>query len=162
MLACGLSMKQQASEDEIHEGLNNMCDDIGCPLKFHKDKILHFDDTSGPAAAAQWEVTFEDISSAAAAAHRKVEKEASYASYRASKKFPNNRKCIYLERETCNKHNSISDLTTPPKRNKLTIKHIIPGCYVYGKEDLRPGMHSHGGTGYVTECIGENYLRKFK
>ena len=45
--------------------------------------------------------------------------------------------------------------------NKFTIKHISPGCYVYVEEDLQPGMHSHGGTGYVTECIGKSALRKF-
>ena len=28
------------------------------------------------------------------------------------------------------------------------------------KEDFRPGIHSHGGTGYVTECIGDA-LRTF-
>ena len=105
-------------------------------MNFYNDTIIPFEDTSGADAAAHQEVTFKYISGAAAAAQRKVEKEASYASYRASKKFPNNRKCIYLERETCNKHNSISDITTPPKRNKLTIKHIIPGCYVCVEEDL--------------------------
>ena len=45
--------------------------------------------------------------------------------------------------------------------NKLTIKHISSGCYVYVEEDLRPGIHSHCRTGYVTECIGENDLRTF-
>ena len=29
------------------------------------------------------------------------------------------------------------------------------------EEDLRPGMHSQGGTGYVIECISEKYLRNF-
>ena len=48
-----LSMKQQpASDDEIHEGINNMCNDIGFPLKFYNDTILPFEDTSGAAAAA--------------------------------------------------------------------------------------------------------------
>ena len=64
-----LSMKQQqASDDEIYEGLNNMCNAIGCPLRFYWDTILHFEDKSGAAAAAQWNVTFEDTSGTAAAA----------------------------------------------------------------------------------------------
>ena len=44
--------QQQACNDEIYEGLNKMCSEIGCPLKFYKDKILPFEDTSGAAAAA--------------------------------------------------------------------------------------------------------------
>ena len=45
--------------------------------------------------------------------------------------------------------------------NTLTIKHISTGCYIYAEEDLRPGIHSHGGTGYTSECIGKKYLRTF-
>ena len=60
--------QQQASDDEIYEGLNNMCNAIGCPLRFYWDTILHFEDKSGAAAAAQWNVTFEDTSGTAAAA----------------------------------------------------------------------------------------------
>ena len=48
-----------------------MCNDIGCPLKFYKDTILLFEDTSGAAAAAQW----------------KVDRETSDASSQASKEF---------------------------------------------------------------------------
>ena len=66
-----------------------MCNEIGCPLKFYKDTILPFEDTSGAAAAAQRKVTFEDTSGAAEAAQRKVDKEASDASSRASKEFSN-------------------------------------------------------------------------
>ena len=67
-----LSMQQQqASRDEIYEGLNKMCNDIGCPLRFYEDAILIFEDTSGAAAAG------------------KVDKEAYDASYRASKEFSN-------------------------------------------------------------------------
>ena len=29
------------------------------------------------------------------------------------------------------------------------------------EEDLRPGIHLQGGTGYVMECIEENSLRNF-
>ena len=48
-----LSMQQQqASDDEIYEGMNKMCNEIGCPLKYYKDTILPFEDTSGAAAAA--------------------------------------------------------------------------------------------------------------
>ena len=65
--------QQQASDDEIYEGMNKMCNEIGCPLKFYEDTILPFEDTSSAAAAAQ----------------RKVDKEASDASSRASKKFSN-------------------------------------------------------------------------
>ena len=69
-----LSMQQQqASDDEIYEGLNNMCNQIGCPLKFYKYTILPFEDTGGAAAAAQ----------------RKVDTEASDASSQASKEFSN-------------------------------------------------------------------------
>ena len=65
-----LSMRQQqASDDEIYEGLNKMWNAIGYRLKFYVDTILHFEDTSGSAASAQ----------------RKVEKEASDALSRASK-----------------------------------------------------------------------------
>ena len=64
--------QQQASDDEIYEGLNNMCNAIGCPLRFYWDTILHFEDKSGAAAAAQWNVTFEDTSGTAAAAQQKV------------------------------------------------------------------------------------------
>ena len=47
-----LSMQQQqASDDELYEGLNKMCNEIGCPMKFYKDKIIPFEDTSGAAAA---------------------------------------------------------------------------------------------------------------
>ena len=146
-----------------------MCNDIGCLLKFYEVKILPFEDTSGTDAAAQRKVPFEDTSGAAEAAERKVDKQASDASSHVSKEFSNKRKFIELERGTCieleggtrSKNNSISELTTPPKMNKLTIKHIRPGCYVYVKEDLRPGMHSHTGIGYVTDCIGKNNLRTF-
>ena len=65
--------KQQSSYDEIYENMNKMCNEIGCRLKFYKDTILHFEDTSGAGAAA-W---------------RRVEKEASDASSRASKGFSN-------------------------------------------------------------------------
>ena len=69
-----LSMQQQqASDDKIYEGMNKMCNEIGCPLKFYKDTILPFEDTSGAAAAAQ----------------PKINKEASDASSRASKEFSN-------------------------------------------------------------------------
>ena len=48
-----LSMQQQqVSDDEIYEGMNKMCNDIGYPLKFYEDTILPFEDTSGAAAAA--------------------------------------------------------------------------------------------------------------
>ena len=48
-----LSMQQQqAFDDEIYEGMNKMCNEIGCPLKYYKDTILPFEDTSGAAAAA--------------------------------------------------------------------------------------------------------------
>ena len=72
MSAYVLSMQQQqAPDDEIYEAINKMCNEIGCPLKFYEDTILPFEDTSGAAAAAQ----------------RKVDKEASDASSRASKEF---------------------------------------------------------------------------
>ena len=74
MHAYVLSMQQQqASDDEIYESLNNICNEIGCPLKFYDDKILPFEDTSGTAAAAQ----------------QKVDEEASDALSRASKEFSN-------------------------------------------------------------------------
>ena len=60
--------QQQASGDEIYEGLNTMCNEIVCPLKFYEDTILPFEDTSGAADAAQRKVPFEDTSGAAAAA----------------------------------------------------------------------------------------------
>ena len=44
--------QQQASDDEIYEGMKKMCNDIGCPLKFYENTILHFEDTSGADAAA--------------------------------------------------------------------------------------------------------------
>ena len=48
-----LSMQQQqVSDDEIYEGMNKMCNEIGCPLKFYEDTILPFEDTSGVAAAS--------------------------------------------------------------------------------------------------------------
>ena len=51
--ACMLSMQQQqASDDEIYEGMNKMCNGIGCSLKFYEDTILPFEDTNGAAAAA--------------------------------------------------------------------------------------------------------------
>ena len=54
MRAYVLSMKkQQASNDEIYEGLNKMCNDIGYPLKIYKYTILPFEDKSGAAAAVQ-------------------------------------------------------------------------------------------------------------
>ena len=62
---------------------------------------------------------------------------------------------------TRSKHDTIYELTTSPKKDKLTIKNISPGCYMCVEEDLRPGMHSQGGTGYVIECISEKYLRNF-
>ena len=68
--------QQQSSNDEIYEGLNNMCNDISCPLKFYEDTITPFEDTSGAAAAAQRKVPFEDTSGADAAAQRKADKEA--------------------------------------------------------------------------------------
>ena len=72
--AYALSMhQQQASDDEIYEGLNKMCNEIGCPLQSYEDAILPFEDTSGAAAAAQ----------------QKVDREASNASSRASKEFSN-------------------------------------------------------------------------
>ena len=77
--------QQQASDDEIYEGLDTICNDIVCPLKFYEDTILYFEDTSGAAAAAQKNVPFEDTSGAAEAAQRKVDKETSDASSRVSK-----------------------------------------------------------------------------
>ena len=85
-----LSMqKQQASDDEIYEGMNKMCNEIGCPLKFYKDTILLFEDTSGKASATQRKVPFEDTSGAAAAAQRKVDREESDSPSQASKEFSN-------------------------------------------------------------------------
>ena len=43
----------------------------------------------------------------------------------------------------------------------MTIKNISPGCYVCVEEDLRPGMHLHGGTGYVTDRIRRKKLITF-
>ena len=75
MRAYVLSMQeQQAPDDEIYEGLDMMCNDIGCLLKFYEVKILPFEDTSGTDAAAQRKVPFEDTSGAAEAAERKVDK----------------------------------------------------------------------------------------
>ena len=42
--------QHQTSDDEIYEGTNKMHNEIGCPLKLHKDTILRFEDTSGAAA----------------------------------------------------------------------------------------------------------------
>ena len=83
----------------------------------------------------------------------KVYKYASDASSRDSKEFSNKRKCIDIERGKCSKHNSNSVLTTPPKRDTLTIKHISPGFYVCAEEYLIPGMHSYGRTVYAMDCI---------
>ena len=86
VLAYVLSMQQQqASDDEIYEGLNNMCNEIGCSSKFYEDTILHFEDTSGTAAAEKRKVPFEDTSGAASAGQRKFDKEAYTALYQASK-----------------------------------------------------------------------------
>ena len=59
---------------------------------------------------------------------------------------------------TRSKHDTIYELTTSPKKDKLTIKNISPEFSVCVEEDLRPGMHPHGGAGYVTDCIGKNDL----
>ena len=77
--------QQQASDDEIYEGLNTICNDIVYPLNFYEDTIPPFEDTSDAAAAAQQKVPFEDKSGAAEAAQRKVYKEASDASSRVFK-----------------------------------------------------------------------------
>ena len=130
-----------------------ICNEVGCPLKFYEDTMLPFEDTSGAAAAAQQKFTFEDTSGAAEAAQREFDKEAYDASSRVSNSFSNKRKLIELQRGTCIKHNSISKITTPPRMNKLTIKNISPGYYVYIEEDSQPVIHSHVGIGYVTECI---------
>ena len=67
-----LSMqRQQASDDEIYERLNNMCNDIGCHLKIYEDTILPFQDTSGAATAVHRKILFEDAIDAAASAQRK-------------------------------------------------------------------------------------------
>ena len=88
--ACVLSMQQQqASDDEIYEVLNKMCNEIGCPVKFYKDTILPFEDTTSAAAAVQQKVPFEDTSGASATAQRKVDRKASDASYQDSKEFWN-------------------------------------------------------------------------
>ena len=64
-----LSMqRQQASDDEIYERLNNMCNDIGCHLKIYEDTILPFQDTSGAATAVHRKILFEDAIDAAASA----------------------------------------------------------------------------------------------
>ena len=47
-----LMQQQQASDDEIYEGLNKMYNEIGCPFKFYEDAILPFEDTSGADASA--------------------------------------------------------------------------------------------------------------
>ena len=44
--------QQEASDDEIYEGMNKMYNEIGFPLKFYEDTTLPFEDTSGTAAAA--------------------------------------------------------------------------------------------------------------
>ena len=79
--------QQQASDDEIYESLNKICNEIGCPLKFYKDKIIPYEDTSGAAAAVQRKIPFDDTSGATAAAdvQRKVDREASDALSQASK-----------------------------------------------------------------------------
>ena len=43
--------QQQASDDEIYEGMDKMCNEIVCPLKFYEDTIIPFEDTSGAAVA---------------------------------------------------------------------------------------------------------------
>ena len=43
--------QQQAFNDEIYEGMNKMCNEIGCPLKKIEDKIVLFEDTSDAAAS---------------------------------------------------------------------------------------------------------------
>ena len=48
-----LSMeKQQASDEKIYEGMNKMCNEIGCPLKFYEDTILTFEYIRSASAAA--------------------------------------------------------------------------------------------------------------
>ena len=48
-----LSMqRREAYDDEMYESINEMCDEIGCPLNFYEDTILPFEDTSSAAAAA--------------------------------------------------------------------------------------------------------------
>ena len=97
MRAYVLSMQQQeATDDEIYEVLNTMCNEIGCPLKFYEDKITPFEDTSGADAAEQRKVPFEDTSGTAEAAQQKVDKEASDASSWVSKEFSNKCKCIEI------------------------------------------------------------------
>ena len=69
MRAYVLSMQQQqSSDDEIYEGMNKMCNEIGYPFKFYEDTIPLFEDTIGAAAAVQ----------------KRVDKEAYDASSRAS------------------------------------------------------------------------------
>ena len=36
----------------MYDGINEMCHEIGCPLKFYEDTILLFEDTIGVDAAA--------------------------------------------------------------------------------------------------------------
>ena len=86
MRAYVLSMQQQqAYDDEIYEVLNKMCNYISFYLNFYDDTILHFEDTSGTAAAEKRKVPFEDTSGAASAGQRKFDKEAYTALYQASK-----------------------------------------------------------------------------
>ena len=44
--------RREAYDDEMYESINEMCDEIGCPLNFYEDTILPFEDTSSAAAAA--------------------------------------------------------------------------------------------------------------
>ena len=45
------TQQQQASDDEIHESMNKMYNEIGCPLKFYEDTIIPFEDKSVSYAA---------------------------------------------------------------------------------------------------------------
>ena len=60
--------QQQVSDDEIYEGLKNMCNDIGCHLKIYEDKIFPFDNTSDAAAYTKRKVPFGGTIGADAAA----------------------------------------------------------------------------------------------
>jgi hypothetical protein len=131
----------------IYGSVAGLYPDFGCPLDIYYTVALPFDKNTAVATAAQ----------------KKVTKEASNASMRATTEFANKRKCIALEQATQSMHSNSSDLTTAQQTPAaLRLQQIGVGCFVQVTEDLSPGKCSYGGGGFVEKVHGDGAQRTFQ
>ena len=139
--------REDATDEQIFDALEEMNPMMGNPLAFYEAFIEGEEESHKTATAAAV----------------KAAKAAEEAAQAAATEFANKRKCTELEQEERAKQSAASNLTTANVTpHSLNMKaDITVGDYVFVEADLSPGMHSHGGHGFVMAALGASVDRLF-